>query len=199
MTSQTVVKGDTVVVWCHLEDHTRLPQCDVKRGGSLDTFRGRRVRIGVGRAAMNRAEIMRSHRGVAIEMLRRECADAPPQNGLISKHVYAQNLSSAVVGHVLGPQPGEVVVDMCAAPGGKTTHLASLMQNTGTLVCIDASKRKAVALHELKASLGFSCMVPLFLDSGSAVLRPDDDTFGMGVTDIIEHSPTYKPKASVSQ
>lgn len=34
-----------------------------------------------------------------------------------------------VVSHILNPQPGEKILDMCAAPGGKTTHLATLMQD----------------------------------------------------------------------
>lgn len=38
-----------------------------------------------------------------------------------------QNLPSVVVGHVLGPRPGERILDMCAAPGGKTCHIAGLM------------------------------------------------------------------------
>lgn len=50
-----------------------------------------------------------------------------------------QNLPSVVVGHVLRPQPGEVIIDLCAGPGGKTSHLASLMQNQGLLVSCDRS------------------------------------------------------------
>lgn len=34
-----------------------------------------------------------------------------------------------VVSHILNPQPGEKILDMCAAPGGKTTHLATLMHD----------------------------------------------------------------------
>lgn len=48
------------------------------------------------------------------------------------------------MGHVLGPQPGEVVVDLCSAPGGKTSHLASLMNNQGLVVAID---RRYNAIH----------------------------------------------------
>lgn len=40
-----------------------------------------------------------------------------------------QNLPSVVVGHVLGPRPGERILDMCAAPGGKTCHIAALMED----------------------------------------------------------------------
>lgn len=43
--------------------------------------------------------------------------------------ILLQNLPSVVVGHVLGPRPGERILDMCAAPGGKTTHIAALMAN----------------------------------------------------------------------
>lgn len=40
-----------------------------------------------------------------------------------------QNLPSAVVTHVLDPQPGERILDLCAAPGGKTTHIAARMRD----------------------------------------------------------------------
>lgn len=40
-----------------------------------------------------------------------------------------QNLPSIICGKVLNPKPGETVLDMCAAPGNKTTHLAELMGN----------------------------------------------------------------------
>lgn len=40
-----------------------------------------------------------------------------------------QNLPSVVVGHVLAPRPGERILDMCAAPGGKTCHIAALMRD----------------------------------------------------------------------
>ena len=43
---------------------------------------------------------------------------------------YPQNLPSVVTSHILDPQPSEVILDMCAAPGGKTTHIASLLGNT---------------------------------------------------------------------
>ena len=49
--------------------------------------------------------------------------------------IYAQNLPSTVAGFALDPRPGERVVDLCACPGGKTTHAAQLMQNKGRLGC----------------------------------------------------------------
>ena len=48
-------------------------------------------------------------------------------------HILLQNLPSILCSRILNPQPGETVLDMCAAPGNKTTHIACLMQNQ---VCI---------------------------------------------------------------
>lgn len=47
--------------------------------------------------------------------------------------VLLQNLPSIICGHVLNPKPGDVVLDMCAAPGNKTSHLAALMKNNVSL------------------------------------------------------------------
>ena len=53
----------------------------------------------------------------------------PSLNG-VGHMAYPQNLPSIIASRVLSPQPGEVVLDMCAAPGGKTSHIAMLMNNT---------------------------------------------------------------------
>lgn len=58
-----------------------------------------------------------------------------------------QDSSAQLVGHLLDPQPGEVVIDACAAPGGKTTHIAELMGDKGTLWACD---RAASRLRKLK-------------------------------------------------
>jgi 16S rRNA (cytosine967-C5)-methyltransferase len=60
-----------------------------------------------------------------------------------------QDSSAQLVSHLLDPQSGEVAIDACAAPGGKTTHMAELMQDKGT---IWASDRKTSRLNKLKAN-----------------------------------------------
>ncbi len=77
-----------------------------------------------------------------------------------------QDSSAQLVTHLLDPQPGEVVIDACAAPGGKTTHIAELMGDTGQVLALDktASRLKKVQqnldrlqLDTVKISTGDSC------------------------------------------
>jgi 16S rRNA (cytosine967-C5)-methyltransferase len=59
----------------------------------------------------------------------------------------AQSRAAMLVARSLGPRPGERVLDLCAAPGGKTTHLAALMQNGGEIVAVERDPRRARALE----------------------------------------------------
>ena len=62
--------------------------------------------------------------------------------------VYSQEPSAMYVGEVVDPQPGERVLDLCAAPGGKSTHLISLMKDQGLLVANEIFRKRALILAE---------------------------------------------------
>ena len=59
-----------------------------------------------------------------------------------------QDSSAQLVGYLLDPQPGEVVIDACAAPGGKTTHIAELMGDKGTVWACDRAASRLRKLQE---------------------------------------------------
>jgi len=59
---------------------------------------------------------------------------------------YLQEPSAMVPTVALDPQPGELVLDLCAAPGGKTTQILSLMKNQGLLIANDSNPRRVQAL-----------------------------------------------------
>ncbi|MFT7184062.1 MAG: NOL1/NOP2/sun family putative RNA methylase [Oceanicoccus sp.] len=67
---------------------------------------------------------------------------------------YPQDPSSSFVVDVLDPQPHEMVIDMTAAPGGKTTHIAQRMKNTGVLFANDMDTRRLKSLHSNLERLG---------------------------------------------
>lgn len=65
-----------------------------------------------------------------------------------------QDESSMLVARVVAPQPGELVMDVCSAPGGKTTHLAQLMDNQGKLIAMDIHPHKVKLVAEHCRRLG---------------------------------------------
>ena len=65
-----------------------------------------------------------------------------------------QDDSAAAVVPLLDPQPGETVLDLCAAPGGKTTQIAERMRDEGTLMAVDVSQQKLARVQENLDRLG---------------------------------------------
>lgn len=65
-----------------------------------------------------------------------------------------QDESSMLAAHVLSPQEGEFVIDACAAPGGKTTHIAQLTRNKSRIIACDVHEHKLAKINENAARLG---------------------------------------------
>jgi 16S rRNA (cytosine967-C5)-methyltransferase len=77
-----------------------------------------------------------------------------PSEALERGHCYIQDPSTAFACHLLDPQPGEKVLDACAAPGGKTSYIAELMRNHGIIVACDRASERVRILEENMAQLG---------------------------------------------
>jgi 16S rRNA (cytosine967-C5)-methyltransferase len=69
-----------------------------------------------------------------------------------------QSRAAMSVARVLAPRPGERVLDLCAAPGGKTTHLAALMGDEGEVVAVERHPGRAEALERTSRRMGASCV-----------------------------------------
>jgi len=76
-----------------------------------------------------------------------------------------QGEASQLVTHLLAPQSGEHVLDACAAPGGKTTHIAELMNDAGEVTALDISARGIEKIHENAARLGLTSIRALRADA----------------------------------
>lgn len=80
-----------------------------------------------------------------------------------------QDEAAQLVSFMLDPQPGETVLDACAGLGGKTLHLAQLMQNTGQIIALDTDPHKLKHLTTETLRLGITntqCRTMNLLDTG---------------------------------
>eukprot|EP00058_Branchiostoma_floridae_P014033 XP_002599521.1 hypothetical protein BRAFLDRAFT_80967 [Branchiostoma floridae] len=139
--------------------------------GFQKPYSGPRVFVGNGVARMSRDDIFSVAQeqlsGIGVEMTS-PLYGCPPLNDVMSDSIFLQNLPSTVAGHVLDPQPGERVLDMCAAPGGKTTHLATLMSNQGAVIALDKSQGKVDKVMANARRLGLTCIQAYMFDGGKA-------------------------------
>lgn len=85
---------------------------------------------------LSRDEIFRNTDGLAVKVKNRVIGDSPSFNSLPSQYFYVQNYPSVMVGNILKPKESETIIDMCCAPGGKTTHIGYLCNNKTTIVYI---------------------------------------------------------------
>lgn len=80
---------------------------------------------------------------------------------------YVQDPSTLLAVEWLDPQPGEMILDTCAAPGGKTTYIAQKMKNQGTVVALDTHPSRLSLLTQNATRLGVSCIRAELSDDGS--------------------------------
>ncbi|MEN9218747.1 MAG: 16S rRNA (cytosine(967)-C(5))-methyltransferase RsmB [Gloeomargarita sp. DG_2_bins_126] len=78
--------------------------------------------------------------------------------GFHQGHWVVQDAAAQWVSHILDPQPGETVIDACAAPGGKTTHIAELMRDRGLVWACDVQEQRLAQLRENIRRLGLTCI-----------------------------------------
>ncbi|MCY3739885.1 MAG: 16S rRNA (cytosine(967)-C(5))-methyltransferase RsmB [Candidatus Poribacteria bacterium] len=84
--------------------------------------------------------------------------------------IYAQDESAMLVARLLSPENAEFIVDLCAAPGGKTTHLAHLMGNAGKIIAVDVSAEKVAVLEKNCRRVGACNVKTRVLDATKAGL-----------------------------
>jgi 16S rRNA (cytosine967-C5)-methyltransferase len=89
-----------------------------------------------------------------------------------SSALIAQDEASQLISYLLGPQPGERILDACAAPGGKTTHLAQLMRNTGEIVAVEYEKGRLRQIEENLSRLGITSVTVVNADARNLETTP---------------------------
>lgn len=146
-----------------------------KKGTSTVYESDQKMFIGIGHVRMQRFQLYSSSScsaGIAVEMI--ETISTVPSIGNIDNYLpdglaLLQNFPSIVCARVLAPEPDEIILDMCAAPGNKTTHIAQLMNDSGTLFALDKSKNRITTLKNCVEHFGIKCVQCFSFDATKAV------------------------------
>jgi 16S rRNA (cytosine967-C5)-methyltransferase len=88
-----------------------------------------------------------------------------------------QSIASQQVAPRLDPQPGERILDMCAAPGGKTTHIAQLMRGEGSVVAVELHEHRAESIRQLAKLVGVDGIVDVRVADATTLEPADIGTF----------------------
>ncbi|EXB30300.1 Putative methyltransferase NSUN6 [Morus notabilis] len=184
--SAHVERGDLVAVSVAVEQPSvdggwakGITRGTIMQGLSTDPYYSERrgLYIGQGKTMLSRSGIFRVSEGVAVDMCNR-VFKLPSLHDVLDGEIFLQNLPSIVAAHALDPKKGERILDMCAAPGGKTTAIAILMRDEGEIIAADRSHNKVLDIQKLAAEMGLSCIRTYKLDALKAVRRRSegDDT-----------------------
>jgi 16S rRNA (cytosine967-C5)-methyltransferase len=114
-----------------------------------------------------------------------------------------QDLASQMVAPVLGAIKGERILDACAAPGGKTAHLAALLENNAQVVAVDSSAQRLEEARLNLQRLGVTCVETVCGDSSDGRFILGLGTFDRVLLDapcsnlgVLRHNPEAKYRTS---
>lgn len=139
----------------------------IREGEKVEIRDPRGLLVGIGIARMDYKEMILAKRGTAVEVTlpRFKLPSLSELKSYEKGYFYAQSLPSMVVTHVLEPEEGDVIIDMAAAPGGKTSHIAQLLHNRGEIVAIDKSRNRLKKMEEELERLGIKNVKLIHMDS----------------------------------
>lgn len=175
--SAHVESGDVVAVSVAVEQPstdggwaTGITRGTIVQGLQTDPYYSERsgLYIGQGKTMLSRSGIFRVPQGVAVDMSNR-VFKLPSFHDVLEGEIFLQNLPSIVAAHALDPKKGERILDMCAAPGGKTTAIAILMKDEGEIIAADRSHNKVLDIQKLAGEMGLSCITTYKLDALKSV------------------------------
>ena len=139
----------------------------IKEGDEVQIRDPKGLLVGIGLARMSAKEMMLSTRGIAVEVTLPKFK-LPSLNELKAYekgYFYAQSLPSMLVAHILEPKEEDLIVDMAAAPGGKTSHIAQLLENRGEIIAIDKSRNRLAKMEKELTRLGVKNVKLIHMDS----------------------------------
>jgi len=103
--------------------------------------------------------------------------------GFLQGLYYPQDEAAMETAQMLAPISGQSVLDLCAAPGGKTTHMAQLMQNKGTITACDIYEHKLKLIQDASSRMKINIIDPVLADA--TIYRPEwENKFDCVLADV---------------
>jgi 16S rRNA (cytosine967-C5)-methyltransferase len=94
----------------------------------------------------------------------KEGGSVPSLPGFHEGAFYVEDEAAQLIPLLLDPQAGDIVLDACAAPGGKSTHVAALMHNKGVIYAVDRKETRLGLVRSNCRRLGVQIVVPIVAD-----------------------------------
>ena len=143
---------------------------------------------------VNRADLIEKLRGKELKPLPTPFSeegivlqDPPPVSELpfLKEGLYIiQDEASQLITSVVDPKPGERILDACAAPGGKTTHMAQTMEDRGEIYALDLSKGKLDWIGEMCQRLGIKIVKTVKGDAAASLPFSNGFVFDRVLADV---------------
>jgi len=145
-----------------------------------------KIYVRTNRLRVTPGELMESFPGAKVVEVHPDCleVDRLPLSWISTGVGYVQDPSTLLACDLLDPKPGEVVLDACAAPGGKAGYMAQSMENQGSLVACDYDKLRLARLEQNLVRLGVNNSTIVLLDwlQHSSPFKPE--TFDAILVDV---------------
>ena len=169
-TPADMVAGERVSVWADV------------RGSCLrgaKSFKGESYFVGNGTAKVSRENLFSGSDvkvvGIGVEMEER-LFDCPSLNSAaLPPSLMLQNFPSILAVDRLDPKPGERILDMCAAPGGKTCHIAARLNGKGLVVALDKTKAKIDSIKKNCTRQKVDCVVETYVMDATKTLKDEGE------------------------
>ena len=105
------------------------------------------------------------------------------RNACLRNLYLTQSEGSMLVAHKVDPRPGDSILDACAAPGAKSTHLAQRMANSGEIIALDIHEHRVALIENNCRRLGITCIYPSVMDAREAAVHLDNHKFDAVLVD----------------
>jgi 16S rRNA C967 or C1407 C5-methylase (RsmB/RsmF family) len=160
-TDGTVVEADRVAAEAvQLGAHLYAPGVrgchGLRPGMKVTVVDGTGTPVGSGVSHQSETSILTYRQGVAVEIKisRTGLPSIMETQWYADGQIHLQSLPAILTSHILDPQPGETIVDLNCAPGGKTSHISQLTGNQARIIGFDRNKQKIQKAEELMQRMG---------------------------------------------